>query len=87
MLLARPELRAILVAGYSGGALDRLVGGVLDVLGRSPRRIPVVNSVRGRNDDQAMAAAEASSDARVRAVRDLREAARVAAALAVGAES
>ena len=87
VLLARPELRAILVAGYSGGALDRLVGGVLDVLGRSPRRIPVVISVRGRNDDQAMAAAEASGDARVRAVRDLPEAARVAAALAVGAES
>ena len=82
VLLARPELRAILVAGYSGGPLDRLVGGVVDVLGRSSRPIPVVISVRGRNDEQAMAAAEASGDPRVRGVRELPEAARLAAALA-----
>ena len=86
LLLARPELRAILVAGYSGGALDRLVGGVLDVLGKNSRAIPIVISVRGRNDEQAMAAAEASGDPRVRAVRELPEAARLAAGLARGSE-
>ena len=80
VLLARPELRAILVAGYSGGPLERLVGGVLDVLGKHPeRRIPVVISVQGRNDQQAMAAAAACGDPRVQAVGSIVEAVRAIA--------
>lgn len=83
ILLNRPELRAILVAGFSAGPLDRLVGGVLDVLSkRREREIPVVVSVQGRNDEQAMAAAHATDDPRIRAVRGIDEAARIAAELA-----
>jgi succinyl-CoA synthetase beta subunit len=83
ILLARPDLRAILVAGYSAGALDRLVAGVLDMLDKSRARdIPVVISLEGRNDEQAMAAAAASADPRVRAVPGIPEAVHVVAALA-----
>ena len=83
ILLARPALRAILVAGFSAGPLDRLVGGVLEVLGKHrDRRIPCVISVQGRNDEQAMAAAEATDDPRVRAIRDVPEAVRTVAVLA-----
>ena len=87
VLLDRSDIRAILVAGYSGGPLDRLVGGVLDVLEQRPdRRLPVVISVQGRNDDQAMAVAAEADDERVRAVHGIPEAVRVIAALA-GSES
>jgi succinyl-CoA synthetase beta subunit len=83
LLLARPALRVILVAGYSGGALDRLVAGVLDVLGTRPEpRVPVVISLQGRNDAQAMEAAATSADPRVRAVHGVPEAVQMVASLA-----
>jgi succinyl-CoA synthetase beta subunit len=82
LLLARHGLRAILVAGYSGGALDRLVAGVLDVLGKRPEpRVPVVISLQGRNDEQAMAVAAASADPRVRAIEGIADAVRVVGSL------
>ena len=83
ILLARRAVAAILVAGFSGGPLDRMVQGVLTTLGqRADRQIPVVISVQGRNEEGAMAAAESSDDPRVRAIHGVPEAVRAVAALA-----
>jgi succinyl-CoA synthetase beta subunit len=69
VLLENPRVEALLVAGYSGGPLDKLAGGVLQVLAQRPRRaIPVVLSLQGRNDSEAMRLVAQSNDPRVHAV-------------------
>jgi hypothetical protein len=46
--------------------LERLAGGVLDALARHPdRRVPVVVSLQGRNDAEAMRLAAECGDPRV----------------------
>lgn len=83
ILLDRPDLRVILVAGYSGGPLDRLAGGVLEVLGRRPdRRIPVVVRVEGRNQDAARDQFLAAQDDRLHVAASYLEAVELAARLA-----
>jgi succinyl-CoA synthetase beta subunit len=75
ILLETPTVDAILVAGYSGGPLEKLASGVLKVLSQHPERdIPVVLSLQGRNDAEAMRMAAESSDPRVRAVAGYLEA-------------
>lgn len=75
ILLERPDVEALLVAGYSGGPLERLAGGVLEVLARFPdRRLPVVMSLQGRNDAEAMGLAAESGDPRVQATPGYRAA-------------
>jgi succinyl-CoA synthetase beta subunit len=82
ILLERPEVRAILVAGYSGGPLERLAGGVLEVLARHPeRQLPVVVSLQGRNDAEAMRLAAESGDPRVKTAVGYRNAVETVASL------
>jgi succinyl-CoA synthetase beta subunit len=69
VLLENSRVEALLVAGYSGGPLDKLAGGVLQVLAQRPKRaIPVVLSLQGRNDSEAMRLVAESNDPRVHAV-------------------
>jgi succinyl-CoA synthetase beta subunit len=75
VLLERDDIDAILVAGYSGGPLERLAGGVLEVLAKRPdRALPVVVSLQGRNDAEAMQLAAESADPRVHAAPGYRAA-------------
>ncbi len=55
ILLSRPELKAILISGYSGARLEMLAQDIVDVLAaRSGKCIPIVVRLQGTNDEQAI---------------------------------
>lgn len=55
ILLNRPELKAILVSGYSGARLEMLADDVAAALAAHPEtRIPIVVRLQGINDEEAL---------------------------------
>ena len=55
ILLSRPELKAILVSGYSGARLEMLAQDVVAALAAHPETcIPIVVRLQGINDEQAL---------------------------------
>ena len=83
ILFARPELRAILVSGYSAGPLEIMAQNVVDALAAHPeRQIPVVVRLQGHHDAEARAVLAACPDPRLHVVEDFDAAARVVVELA-----
>lgn len=83
ILLARPELRAILVSGYSAGPLHIMARNVVEALADHPeRQIPVVVRLQGHQDTEARAILEACADPRLHVAEDFDEAARLVVELA-----
>ena len=83
ILLARPELRAILVSGYSAGPLHIMAQNVVDALADHPeRQIPVVVRLQGHQDTEARAVLAACRDPRLHVAEDFDDAARLVVELA-----
>ncbi len=83
ILLARPDLKAILFSGYTAGPLERVARDILAALAAHPRRaLPVVVRLQGHQDTEAQALLAAASDPRLHLEMDFDAAARKAVQLA-----
>ncbi|MCA1554849.1 MAG: hypothetical protein LC737_10760, partial [Chloroflexi bacterium] len=85
ILLARHDLRAILISGYSGGQLDCMARDIVDALAAHPLvSIPIVVRLQGRNEDDVKRILHACTYPQLHIANDFDEAAKLVCSLAGG---